>query len=192
MHVLSFPEAGVPRELRMQVLALQDRAWPSEEPRDESVGPGVSHDPALRPVSMLLVADDTVLAALDILSKDLTHRGQRYAASGLSTVVTDEAERGKGYGRHLVLVARDAIRDGGADLGIFTCDRPLQAFYERAGWQTLVDAVLIGGTPQAPFPSDQFDKVTMAAFFSPKALEHAHTFDHSRIELYPGDIDRLW
>ncbi|HLB39244.1 MAG TPA: GNAT family N-acetyltransferase, partial [Actinomycetota bacterium] len=57
------------------------------------------------------------------------HTIRRYAASGLSTVVTDPVERGKGFGRRLVLAARDAIRDSGADLGVFTCDRYLQAFY---------------------------------------------------------------
>ncbi|MEO8292408.1 MAG: GNAT family N-acetyltransferase [Actinomycetota bacterium] len=192
MHVLSFPEAAVPRDLRLQVLALQDQAWPEDEAQDRWGELQPSHDPASRPVSMLLVQDDRVLAALDILSKEITHGGERYTASGLSTVVTDPAERRKGYGRHLVLAARDAIGDAGADLGIFTCDRPLQAFYEGAGWQTLEDTVLIGGTRDAPFPSDRFDKVTMAAFFSPKAKEYAATFARSRVELYPGEIDRLW
>ena len=59
-------------------------------------------------------------------------------------------------------------------------------------WQTLADTVLIVGTAEAPFPSDRFDKVTMAAFFSPEAREHEEDFEHSRIELYPGEIDRLW
>jgi aminoglycoside 2'-N-acetyltransferase I len=192
MHIASFPEAEVPWRLRAQVLALHAQAWPNLGGGDAPDEPGISHDPALRPLSMLLVEDDVVLAALDILSKDISHRGQRYAASGLSTVVTEQAQRRRGYGRHLVLAARDAIGDSGADLGLFTCDRPLQAFYEGAGWQVLAGAVLVGGTPAAPFPSDQFDKVTFAYFFSPKAQEHAESFHHARIELYPGDRDKLW
>jgi aminoglycoside 2'-N-acetyltransferase I len=192
MHIVSFPEADVPSALRAQVLALHAQAWPNLRAGDAPDEPAVSHDPALRPLSMLLVEGERVLAALDILSKDISHRGQCYAASGLSTVVTEQAQRGRGYGRHLVLAARDAIGDSGADLGLFTCDRPLQAFYEGAGWQVLAGAVLVGGTPDAPFPSDQFDKVTFAYFFSPKAQEHAESFHHARIELYPGDRDKLW
>jgi hypothetical protein len=84
------------------------------------------------------------------------------------------------------------IEASGADLGIFTCDRPLAGFYERGGWHVLPGAVLIGGTLNAPFPSDQFDKVTLAAFFTEHARRHATTFDHARIELYPGNIDKLW
>ncbi len=80
----------------------------------------------------------------------------------------------------------------GADLGIFTCDRGLQPFYESAGWSHLPGSVLVGGSPEAPFASDQFDKVTMASFFTERAVAAAPGFVGARIELYPGDIDRLW
>jgi GNAT superfamily N-acetyltransferase len=178
----------VPRRLRIQVLALQRSEWPGGGEGGEET----AHDPALRPLSMLLVADGRVLSALDILSKEIVHADERYAASGLSTVVTAEAERGRGHGRRLVTAARAAIEASGADVGIFTCDLPLQRFYERCGWAVLPGAVLVGGTREAPFPSDRFEKVTMASFFSPRAREHAAAFASCRIELYPGEIDRLW
>ncbi len=188
MEVLAFPEADVPLDLRVQQVALQDQAWPSDHPS----GPGPWHDPALRPLSMLLIDDGRVLAALDILSKDIIHGGEGYSASGVSAVVTDLPQRGMGYGLKLVGAARRQIAEAGADLGVFTCDRHLQAFYERAGWQSLPGTVLIGGTPDTPFPSDPFEKVTMAAFFSPRANASAESFIGSRIELYPGEIDELW
>lgn len=185
MQVLSFPEPETPALLRGQALALQYDAWPSAS---------ASHDPALRPVSMLLVEDDVVLASLDVLSKELEHAGRRYRASGLSAVVTRADVRGRGHGRRLVVAATDAIALGGADLGLFTCDRPLQGFYASAGWDLLPGTVVVGGTATAPFRSDQqgFDKVTMAAFFSPVARRHREAFENCRIDLYPGDIDKLW
>ena len=127
-----------------------------------------------------------MLAALDILSKELEHAGERYAASGLSTVVTDEALRGRGHGGRLVAAAHARIAASGADLGIFTCDRPLGPFYESAGWTLLPGTVLVGGTPEAPFPSDQWDKVTLASFFSPRVRQAAERFVGARIGLYPG------
>ncbi|MFI9204933.1 GNAT family N-acetyltransferase [Streptomyces sp. NPDC053048] len=156
-----------------------------------------------------------VVAVLDILTKDVTHGGHTYRAAGLSAVVTAARHRGKGNGRQLVAAARELIAGSGADAGLgslplagpgsrplarsvdlalFTCDRPLRAFYESAGWGVLDGAVLIGGTPEAPFPSDQpgFDKVTMAAFFTERAKRNAAAFRHSRIGLHPGEIDRLW
>jgi GNAT superfamily N-acetyltransferase len=188
MGVLRFPEPDVPPELRLQVRRLQEQAWPGEEP----VVLGPVHDPALAPLSLLLVEDGRVLAALDVLSKRIRHAGATFAARGLSTVVTDVELRGRGFGRALVEAAREEIEASGADLGIFTCDRLLRAFYERAGWELLPGAVLVGGTPEEPLPSDGFDKVVLARFFSARARQHAAAFADARIELYPGEVDRLW
>jgi aminoglycoside 2'-N-acetyltransferase I len=188
MEILSWPEASVPRALRKQVVMLQDQAWPPDHPR----GQGPAHDPALRPISMLLVEDRRVRAALDILSKSIVHHGETYAVSGLSMVLTDQAAHHQGYGMRLVEAAREAMRASGADLAIFTCDTPLAPFYEAGGFEVLTGTVLVGGTPAAPFPSDKFDKVTMASFFTPRAIAHAAGFVGSRIELHSGEIDRLW
>ncbi len=186
--ILHFRESEVPGDLQMQVAALIDGAWPGLYSP-----PGVHlHDPLLSPVSMLLVEQGKVLSSLVILSKRITHGGQDYAASGLSSVVTLEEARHKGHSRRLVMAAREFIRSQGKDLGIFTSDTYLRPFYESCGWQVLPNSVLIGGTADQPFASDQFDKVTFASFFTAKAVESAASFRNSRIALYPGLIDKLW
>ena len=190
MRIVSYPEHAVPRELRAQVVALQSQAWPSSA-SPSALAPW--HDRALHPVSVLLVDEDGgVLSALDILSKPIEHAGQPFSASGISAMVTDEHRRGDGHGRALARAALRMMREAGADLGIFTCDRQLQRFYEGAGWECLPGTVLVGGTPHDPFPSDRFDKVTMASFFSATANAARERFVGARVELYPGDIDRLW
>jgi GNAT superfamily N-acetyltransferase len=188
MRILSFPQHAVPPALRAQVEALQDQAWP------RSAGePSTGHDPALQPITMMLVDDRAmVLSSLAVLSKQLSHAGRRFAASGLSAVVTEHSHRGQGHGHRLVSAAREQLAAGSADLGIFSCDRALAGFYRRAGWRVLPGTVLIGGTPDDPLPSDRFDKVVLAELFTDHAREHAASFDHARIELYPGRIDRLW
>jgi hypothetical protein len=50
------------------VLTLQRQAWPGAAP---------AHDPALRPLSILLLDDGAVLAALDNLFKEILHAGRR-------------------------------------------------------------------------------------------------------------------
>ena len=106
--------------------------------------------------------------------------------------MTDWAWQHRGYGTKLVAAAFGLIAAGDADLGIFTCDPPLQAFYEGAGWQPLPGAVLVGGSRERPFPSDQVGKIVLAHFFSLRAQADAAAFEHARIELYPGDICKLW
>ncbi|MDT0377656.1 GNAT family N-acetyltransferase [Streptomyces sp. DSM 42041] len=193
MQILTFPEASTPPGLRAQVRALQDTAWPSSDgrptPRDATV-----HDPALHPLSMLLVEDGRVLAALDVLTKELRHAGRTYRAAGLSTVVTRQDVRGRGHGRRLAAAGRAHMAEQALDVGLFTCDPGLRPFYESAGWEQLPGTVLIGGTPDSPFPSDRpgFVKVTMAAFFSAEARRARSDFTGARIELYPGRIDCLW
>jgi len=188
LRIEVFAEADVPGALRLQMVALQDRAWPVDEP----TGPAPWHDPALSPVSMLLVRGDRVLAALDVLSKTLDHAGERWAASGLSAVVTDEAERGHGYGGRLVVAARERIAGSGVDLGLFTCDPELRGFYERAGWELLPGTTVVGGTREDPFPSDALGKITFGGFFSARAISSRAAFVGAAIALHPGDIDRLW
>ena len=186
--ILIFKKSEVSGDLQMQVAALINSAWPGLYSP-----PGVHlHDPLLSPVSMLLVDQGKVLSSLVILSKRITHCGQNYAASGLSSVVTLKEARGKGHGRRLVIAAREFIRSQDKDLGIFTSDAYLRPFYESCGWQVLPNSVLIGGTADQPFASDQFDKVTYASFFTQKAIEKAESFRNSRIALYPGLIDKLW
>jgi len=206
VEIFVWPEADVPPDLRRQVIAIEDQVWPPVQPTDQATdqaadqpadqpaqaGTMHGHDPALRPVSMLLVEDGRVRSALAVLSKQITHCGRRYAASGLSAVVTDPNCRGKGYGRQLAEAARLEMAARGADLGIFTCDPPLRSFYEPAGWQWLPGTVLVGGTPAAPFPSDQLGKITMGCFFSARARRSASIFLGCRVELYPGVIDKLW
>lgn len=191
VRTLTFPEASTPSQLRQQVLDLQDEAWP---PEVGLLASSNGHDPALSPLSMLLVDGDTVLAALDILFKELEHDGEIYRAAGLSRVVSGAATRRAGHGRRLVQAAHDAMASMPLDLGLFTCDRPLKVFYEGSGWHELDGTVLIGGTPAAPFPSDRpgFDKVTMGDFFSAPAQSKAMAFHGTRIALYPGEIDKLW
>jgi GNAT superfamily N-acetyltransferase len=191
-QICAFPEAEVPPDLRAQVRAVQRSEWPGVGSDPLRAAADVAHDPALHPLSLLLLVDGRVAAALDILSKQIEHAGERYAASGLSTVVTDPAQRRRGHGHTLVHAAYERIADGDADIGIFTCDRPLAGFYEGAGWRVIPGAVLVGGTPDDPFPSDQWDKVTLGAFFSERARQHEASFAHTRIALYPGTLDRLW
>ena len=49
-----------------------------------------------------------------------------------------------------------------------------------------------GGTPNDPFPSDRFDKVTLAVFFTDLARSVSPSFERARIERCPGSIDKLW
>lgn len=188
METLSWPQAEVPEPIRLQVSLLLDQMGPP----GGRMSTGPHHDPALRPRCMALLDDGQVLAALYILSKELDHGGHRYAASGLSTVVTDRAVRRRGHGRRLIVAARKTMGTTGADLAIFTCDAPLAPFYQSGGYQLLPGTVLVGGVPDDPLPSDRFGKVTLWHPFSRRVATNSSDFRGATVHLYPGTIDRLW
>ncbi|MER6450257.1 GNAT family N-acetyltransferase [Streptomyces venezuelae] len=187
MRVAGWAEAELPAGLARQVAELEDTAWPGAEP---------GHDPALAPRALLLLAEDgTVAASLALLFKEIRLAGRTYRAAGLSAVVTRAALRGRGLGGRLVAAARaELAADPAVDLAVFSCDRPLAAFYEAAGFEVLPGTVLVGGTPDDPLATDApgFDKVVLAAFFTDGPGRDRAAFTGVRVPLHPGDTDRLW
>lgn len=186
MLIETSPLADLTPDRAAQRRRLIEQAWP---------GPDEGHDAALDPISLLLVDEGIVVASLDLLSKQLEHRGHSYRASGLSAVVTDAANRHRGYGQVLVRTARQELQNRGRDLALFTCDSYLGRFYAGCGFEVLPGTVLIGGTPEDPLRSDQVSdlgKLTFAAFYTTLAAAHRDDFIGTEIALYPGPIDRLW
>ncbi|MGW6841520.1 GNAT family N-acetyltransferase [Streptomyces sp. NPDC054958] len=187
MRVVGFVEADVPKASARQVAALEAMAWPGSTP---------GHDPALRPRTMLLVdGSGTVAAALSLLYKPIPLAGRTYRAAGLSSVVALPELRGRGLGGRLVAAARaELAADPDVDLALFSCDRPLAAFYEAAGFELLPGTVLVGGTPEDPLATDEegFDKVVQAAFFTDNPGRDRAAFTGVRVPLHPGNTDRLW
>lgn len=157
-------------------------------------GSVAKHDPAMVAYTITADAKGEVVAALDVLSATIEHAGRSYRAAGLSWVLTDPERRHEGHGSRLVAAALMHLRRQPIDLVIFTCDRPLEGFYRKAGFETLPGTVLVGGTREEPFASDQegFDKVTVAAFVSAEARQHAADFTGARVGLYSGAVDKLW
>jgi aminoglycoside 2'-N-acetyltransferase I len=135
-----------------------------------------------------------VIASLRVLTTPIVHADMDLLAAGLSAVVTRESERRRGRATRLAAQATSWMAAQGFDLGSFTSDRPISGVYTAAGWHVLPGAVLVGGTREDPFPSDQpgRDKVVLAEFFSHTARRLRSTFDGAGIALYSGPIDRLW
>ncbi|MGW0395162.1 GNAT family N-acetyltransferase [Streptomyces sp. NPDC003042] len=189
--MVTYEAAALPEELAAQVAALEAAAWPGCAP---------GHDPRLAPRVMLLVDGEgdgagTVAAALTLLHKPVPLAGRTYRAAGLSGVVTRPELRGRGFGARLVAAAYAALAaDPAVDLALFSCDRPLAAFYEAAGFACLPGTVLVGGTPDEPLATDApgFDKAVLAAFFTPDPAADRTALTGVRVPLYPGLVDRLW
>lgn len=69
VRIVSCGESQLPVGLRRQVGEIQQQAWPSDQELAETDAGAVLHDRALRPLALMLVEDDTVLASLFICSR---------------------------------------------------------------------------------------------------------------------------
>jgi GNAT superfamily N-acetyltransferase len=189
IEVIACLEEELPDDLRRQTVeALRDE-WPgafSGEKADRTQ----LNDPALHAMIFLLLVDSHLASHLSVQRKTIVHRGETYKAYGLSGVLTVPTFRGKGYGEWVVRAATAFMEQDGADIGLFTCDPPLRAFYERCGWTMLEGASLVGGTRARPFPSDTLGKITFARFFSDRAQARRNDFADTAIwlELREGDL----
>lgn len=187
--ILTFDQDALPIELKSQVLAILEVAWPTGRDIEERLHRPL-HAPRNAPACMLLVEGGSVLAYLAIPTKTIEHAGVTYRVAGLSSVATHPNRLRHGYGATLVTAARERISGSGADLGIFTCDPPLVPFYEGCGWTQTPATVVVGGTRERPFRADELGKRTMMRFFSSLAQEHRADFADADVylDLREGDL----
>jgi len=132
-----------------------------------------------------------VLSYLAIPSTVIHHAGCTYRASGLRAVITHPLYRHHGYGRQIVTAARAVIAASGADLGMFTCDPPLVAFFVQSGWMPMEHTAIIGREGLCARPADSLGKCTLTGFFSKKARRHRRDFVGASLYLNLREGD-LW
>lgn len=189
VSIATWPERSIPRDIKAQALALMRAEWPAAFTGARTERESL-HDLASNPTCMAVLVEGRLASYCGIVWKPIEHAGERYAAYGLSAVLTAPAVRRQGYGRRLIDAATRFMQDAGADIGVFTCDPPVRAFYEASGWTVLERTPLIGGTRAHPFPSDALGKCTLMRFFSEHAQEHRATFIGAPIylDLAEGDL----
>lgn len=185
MYLMQFPQGCGGEDIRQGILALEATVWPPEE------GERFPSAPETYVTSFVLLDSGRVICHAAVRRSPLVHKGQRYMAYGLSEVVTHPQYRGRGLASRVLERARSFILEQGADIVVFTCQPELAGFYARAGWQCAQDAVLVGGTRDAPFRSDGLGLATMLTLLSAKARLHRRDFAHADIFCELGER-QLW
>ena len=190
IEIITCLEEDLSDDLKGQTLEAQRAEWPAAFTGAKAERTQLN-DPALHAMIFSLLVDGQLASHLSVPRKTIAHRGESYKAYGLSAVLTVPAFHRKGYGERTVRAATAFMEEDGADVGLFTCDPPLRAFYERCGWTVLEGASLVGGTRAKPFPSDTLGKITFGRFFSARAQVHEQDFVGAAIWLELGEGD-LW
>lgn len=188
-EIVTYPQAALPVDLKRAALHILEAAWPTGRSVDQRLSRSL-HDPRHPTECMVLRVDGAVVAYLAIPTKTLDHAGVRFTIAGLSAVATHPEHQRRGYAGRLVTAARERIAASGVDVGVFTCDTPLAAFYVAQGWDLMPSTVVVGGSRDRPFRADVLDKWTLMGFFTPHALAHRAAFEGTDLylELREGDL----
>ncbi|MCA9985981.1 MAG: GNAT family N-acetyltransferase [Anaerolineales bacterium] len=179
MNIRAIPYHEAGNSLRRAFGTLQERVAPTGMEPDLEL-----HDPALDARSFYVSAGEQVISYAAVVRKAISHGGQTFQLAGLSCVATDPAWQRQGLGSRVVSAATAYIETSGVDLGLFTCDPPLAAFYWQAGaWPVRADLVLVGSQHPAALSSRLLDKVVLLRLFSARAQAAAAAFSQTTINL---------
>ena len=187
VHV--YPQINCPEQIRDQILCLLKTEWPHTFTVHRPDWP--TESAAVHPTSFVLLVEGIVISHAAVLSKTIRHAAQRWAVSGLSSVVTAPSYRRCGFASQIVGCATRYMRRQRVDFGIFTCDPELVDLYRRHGWTYSKTSPLVGGTRQQPFDSVALGKNTLIQLFSERAKSERSTILGIPIfvDLGPG---KLW
>jgi len=190
IQLLHFLQEDCPTYLKDQIISLMKNEWPQAfEGKNEDEQWEIC--PETKPVSLVLLDDNTVISHVAIPHKNIKHIGQIYKAFGLSEVITNPSYRKQGYGLKLIKEAYKFIEEKDPDLSLFTCQPSLVTFYSQGGWEYSKNTNLIGGTLDQPFRSDTLGLSTMIRLFSDKAKENHFEFKETDVYLELGER-KLW
>ena len=186
MELIQYPQERCDPLLAGRILELERTAWPGDE--EAETFPSA---PDTYVTSFLWLEGAVPVCHVGARGSVLRHKGQTYAAYGLSEVVTHPAYRGRGLASEGIRRAARFIMERRADVSLFTCAPERVPFYTRVGWRAVEGACLVGGTARRPFRSDSLHLVTMMMFLSPRARLHQADFEHTDIVLELGE-NQLW
>jgi GNAT superfamily N-acetyltransferase len=181
IHAIPYNRAG--DTLRRAIAMLQHRVAPTVSPPPSDPIPP-EHDASLDALSFYLVADGHIVSYAAVVHKQIAHGGETFWIAGLSSVATDPDYQGRGLGSRVVGAATQYIAQSTTDIGIFTCDPPLAAFYAQAGaWPVVPDVVLLGNHRDGALSSVGLQKAVLMRLFSSKAQAAAAVLHHTAIDL---------
>lgn len=185
VRIMKYSEDCFSADIHAGILALEKRAWPAIPANS------YPEDPALFVCAFVLLVEDTVVSHAAIYQKEVQLAGEHYLAYGIGEVVCDERYRCKGYASMLLQRVYDFINTKQVDLTIFTCAPARVALYTRIGWEWRKDVVLIGGSIEEPFRSDELGLCVLMKLHSPRALENEASFVKGQLYL-PLGPRRIW
>lgn len=169
-------EKDIPEQFHWQIRTFLRIIWcePNDEELDSELTPAELH-----PMFFILAKGDKLISYARLIWLNVVHSAQTFKLYGLGDVFTFPESRRKGYGKQIVQIATDYIRnDPEADAAVLLTELSLDSFYQDCGWQYLPNTLVTTGMAGSPILSEDF---IMILFVSEKSLKY-------RIELQTSPL----
>ena len=168
-----YPQTELPASLKWQALAFIKTEWPFVFSGEDQFLTEPC-PPDQDPVHFVAAEGDSLIGYASIFRLDLSHAGKRYEIYAFGNMFTFPPYRKQGYGKRILEMATNFIRNSDVDAGILFCESNVVPFYRACGWQTAGTPVRVG----TPDDYEQHDHIlTMILYVSEKSPRGRSDFD---------------
>lgn len=177
-----YPQSDFPPALKWQAVAFMRVEWPFifTGVRKLATDP---YPPELDPVHFVATEGDLLISYASIIRLNLEHVSETYKAYGFGNMFTFPSFRRKGYGRQVLELATDFIKQSDVDIFILFCDPKCESFYAKSGWKVAGSPTRVG----VPSEYKIHDLLRMMLFVSEKGQRGRKDFEEQ-----PVYIDEPW
>ncbi len=168
-----YPQSDLPDPLKWQALAFIKTEWPfvfsgEDQFLTETCPP--DHDP----VHFVVAEGDSLIGYASIFRLSIEHAGTIYNIYAFGNMFIFPPYRKQGYGKQILKLATDYIKNSDVDAGILFCESNVEAFYTAHGWET-ARATARKGTPENFEEHEHI--LTMILYVSEKSRQGKVDFD---------------
>jgi GNAT superfamily N-acetyltransferase len=178
-----YPQSDLPEVLKWQALAFIKTEWPFVFSGEDQFLTEPC-PPDLYPVHFVATEGDSLIGYASIFRLNIDHAGTSYEIYAFGNMFTFPPYRKQGYGKRILNLATDFIKNSEVDAGTLFCESNVEPFYQACGWQTAGAPARIG----TPDDYKQHDHIlTMNLYVSEKGLQGKSKFDEQ-----PLYVKWLW
>jgi predicted N-acetyltransferase YhbS len=178
----TYRHTDFPALLKWQAIAFMRVEWPFVF-EGEGRFATETYPPELQPVHFVAAEGDSLISYAAVLRLSLVHAGKTYQVYGFGNMFTFPPYRREGYGRRVLQMATDYVRQSDVDLAILFCDPKLERYYAASGWQATRTPTCVG----TPAHSHIHDVLRMMLFLTDKGQQGRSDF-----ETLPLYVDTPW
>ena len=168
--------ADLPVAYRYQAIAFMRTEWPSIFQGEDKFIMG-TYPPALSPVHFVISAGEALVSYAEVLRLRFPQAGIEFQMYGFGNMFTFQPYRNEGFGKQVLALATNHIKNSDVDVAMLFCDKKLVPFYEKEGWEVTDSPTRIGDENEY----EVYEPTRMMLFVSEHGQKNADAFTENPV-----------